>query len=130
MWHRLVGGVVVIVAALAAVPAWAVPKSWNDGTGGWSTGANWTPSGVPAGGDSASIVFSDDVARTVTYDYTGPAATLTSLTLDMLGAGTNLVTLDMQANALTTNGGQDIGSSGRALFTQSGGINTVNTLPL
>lgn len=116
--------IVLFMVAFAASSR-AVTKNWNDGTGNWSDGANWTPAGVPAAGDVASIAFADDVARTITYDYTGPAITLSHVDLDLSGPGTNSVMLAMSANALTTNSGEIIGDLGRAMFDHSGGTNTV-----
>lgn len=107
-----------------ALSAHAATKDWNAGTGNWSDGANWTPAGVPAASDTVKVVFSNDVARTVTYDFTGPAITLGPVTVDMTGAGTNAATLSMAANSLTTNSGEIIGDVGRAIFDHSGGTNT------
>ena len=115
--------IAMVVVALA-VNAQAALKDWGDGTGNWSDGANWNPTGVPAAGDTVNISFSDDVARTVTYDYIGPAIALGPLTVDMTGAGTNATTLSMAANVLTT-AGESIGPSGRGIFEQSGGVHTV-----
>ena len=124
---RYFRGLVAIVLGLVAVPGWAAVKDWNDGSDNWSNGAAWTPAGVPGASDTVNIVFGDDVARTVTYDYTGPAITLGLLSVDMTGAGTNATTLTMAANALTTSGGERIGQNGRGTFTQSGGTHTINT---
>ena len=115
----------MFVALSVVLPAHAVIKDWNDGTGNWSEPANWTPAGVPEAGDDTNIVFNDDVARTVTYDYTGPAVMLGPLTIDMTGAGTNATTLSMGANALSTNSGEYIGEDGRGTFDQSGGTHTL-----
>jgi hypothetical protein len=115
----------VCVALLIALPAKAVTKNWNDGTGNWSEPTNWTPAGVPGAGDIASIEFVDDVARTVTYDYTGPAIALSHVSIDLAGVGANSITLSMSANALTTNSGELIGSLGRGTLDHSGGTNTI-----
>jgi hypothetical protein len=115
----------MIVALSLVLPAHAVIKDWNDGTGIWSEPTNWTPAGVPAAGDTVNVVFADDVARTVTYDYTGPATMLGPLTIDMSGAGTNATTLSMAANTLSTNSGEHIGVDGRGTFDQSGGTHTL-----
>jgi fibronectin-binding autotransporter adhesin len=117
---------VLVGSWLVAVSAWAATKNWNDGTDNWSNGADWTPAGVPGAGDAVNIVFADGVARTVTYDYTGPAVTLDSLTLDLTNAGANASTLSMSANNLSTRG-EIIGVNGVATFTQSGGSNSVNS---
>ena len=96
IWLSVFGMLVV------ASPAGATTKDWNDVSGNWANGGSWTPIGVPAAGDNVNIVFGDDVARTVTYDYAGPDITLGTLTLDMVGLGTNGVTLTMAANSLKT----------------------------
>src|SRR5688500_4049054 len=70
----------VAAAVLAAAPAaQAITRSWIAGSGNWNTVGSWNPSGVPAAGDSARVSASDGVHRIVTYDYTGPALTLTSV---------------------------------------------------
>ena len=125
MWRHLIGCAVGVVLLAVAVPASAVIKDWNDGSDNWSVAANWTPAGVPGAGDVVKIVFNDDVARTVTYDYTGPAVTLGSLNIDMTGAGTNATTLSMGSGTLTTSG-ETIGNFGRGTFNQSGGTHTVS----
>jgi T5SS/PEP-CTERM-associated repeat protein len=103
----------------------AASRSWNAGTGNWSTGANWTVAGVPAAGDTVSIgPFATGVARTVTYDYTGAAVTLNSLAVDLTGAGTTTTTLAMSANNLTSTF-EYVGYNGRGTFEQSGGTNTI-----
>ena len=50
----------------AAVPALA--KNWAGGTSNWNVPGNWSPAGVPIAGEAVNIVFTDDTARTVTYD--------------------------------------------------------------
>ena len=94
---RSLRGLVVIVLGFVAGPCWATNKDWNDGSDNWSNAALWTPAGVPGAGDTVNISFSDDVARTVSYDYTGPAITLGFLNVDMMGAGTNASTFSMSA---------------------------------
>src|SRR5262245_36407005 len=93
-------GLAVLVFALVAVEGRATNKDWNDGSDVWSNALDWTPNGVPGAGDTVNISFADDVARTVTYDYTGPAVTLGYVSMDMTGAGTNANTLSMSANTL------------------------------
>lgn len=105
---------------VAASPAGAATKDWSDVSGNWANGGSWTPIGVPAAVDTVNIVFGDDVARTVTYDYTGPDITLGTLTLDMIGPGSNGVTLSMAANSLKTSA-TTIGADGRATFNLTGG---------
>jgi hypothetical protein len=113
MSYRSLGSLVVLSLWLVAASAWAATKDWNDGTDNWSNAAAWTPAGVPGAGDTVNVVFADDTARTVTYDYTGPAITLASLNVDLTGMGTNSTTLSMAANALSTTGSEQIGQNGR-----------------
>jgi hypothetical protein len=44
-----------VALCLAAGSARAVDKHWNAASGTWSTGANWSPSGVPLAADRALI---------------------------------------------------------------------------
>jgi hypothetical protein len=113
-----------------ASPLWAATKDWSDGSDNWSTDAAWTPVGVPAAGDNAHIIFSDGVARTVTYDYAGPAIVLGNVSVDLTGPGTDATILTMSAGELTTSFGQSIGPNGRGTFNQTGGKNSLNTLAL
>ena len=123
-------GLVLAGMWLVTVPAFAAIKDWNDGSDNWSNAAAWTPAGVPGTGGHAHIVFGDGVARTVTYDYAGPAITLGNVSVDLTGPGIDATTLTMPAGNLTTNLGQSIGSNGRGTFNQSGGTNSLSTLAL
>jgi hypothetical protein len=87
----------------------------------------------PGAGDDANIIGASIFNFTVTYDYTGSAVTLNSLTVDQAGTAfvTHGATLSMAANKLfasTENIGDSSngGSNGRGTFTQSGGVNHVN----
>lgn len=121
---------VLLAVCLVASPLRAITKDWNDSTGNWSNDASWTPAGVPATGDNAHIVFSDGVARTITYDYTGPAIALGNVFVDLTGPGTDATTLTMSAGELTTSFGQSIGPNGRGIFNQTGGKNSLSTIAL
>ena len=113
-----------LILSLTVRHALGVTKTWNDGNGNWSTSGNWTPSGVPGAGDVVNVTVSDPfLSRTITYDYTGTAITLNSLSVDNVGAGTP--TLSMAANVLTSSGNESIGNAGRGAINQSGGTNTV-----
>src|SRR5947209_3753128 len=84
---RLAGWLALSAAAATAIPAmraFAVEKDWKAavGSGNWSTAANWLQGNIPASFDDAVIVHNDSTNRIVTYDYTGIAITLSSLTLD------------------------------------------------
>jgi T5SS/PEP-CTERM-associated repeat protein len=117
-------GVVVMQSSVAT----AVTKNWEVNNGLWTGlggfGTNWNPDGVPVGGDTAVISFSDLTSRTVTYDYTGPAVTLTQLTLDQTGSVFQQSTLAMSANALASVY-ELVGVYGRGTLNQSGGTNTI-----
>src|SRR5689334_17632419 len=127
MSHYRLGRFLIVILSLVALPLSAAEKDWNDGSDNWSNPAAWTPAGVPAAGDDAIISFNDDVARTITYDYTGPDVVLNSLTVDLQGAVTNTITLSMAANSLTANI-EFIGLNGSGTFNQSGGTNTAGSL--
>ncbi|MEZ6191397.1 MAG: hypothetical protein R3C45_08925 [Phycisphaerales bacterium] len=94
-------------------------KNWNAGSGNWSTPTNWTLAGVPALNDTVNIKPSDGVARTINYDIVSP--TLTYLTVELTGAGTNRVTFNTNGNNLSLVNGFVIGDVGRATFNQTGG---------
>ncbi|MFI5378547.1 MAG: beta strand repeat-containing protein, partial [Tepidisphaerales bacterium] len=123
-----------LAAALAILqgrsfPVAAATVNWTDGTSNWSLATNWTtlPSAhnVPGAGDTVNIALTDGVSRTITYDYTGAAVTLGSLTLDLTGGSGSATTLSMAANSLTANG-ETIGNSGSGTLTQTAGTNTDN----
>ena len=46
---------VCVALALAATSAYATSYTWNGVNGVWTTGTNWTPTGVPTTGDTAFI---------------------------------------------------------------------------
>ena len=80
----------------------AVAKNWNVVNGNWSVPGNWSPSGLPASGEATNIVFTNGVARTVTYDVAAPSLGL--LTIDLTGAGATTNTLSIP-NSLTLQAG-------------------------
>ena len=125
------------VAALAAAGASllfsaaadAVTRTWTAGSGNWSNGADWSPTGVPTSGDVAEIVNDDATNRTVNYDYSGNAVTLNSLLL--LNSGTASDTFSMPGNSLSATNewvGFDPTNdvSGGATFAQTGGENSIS----
>jgi hypothetical protein len=101
---------------------------WIPDTGGnWSVAANWS-TGVPVAGDFVDIEESDNDARTVGYDYTGPPVTLSGLYIDLTDGTTTTTatnTLSITANTLTVGDGhaEDVGISGNGAINQSGGTN-------
>jgi T5SS/PEP-CTERM-associated repeat protein len=97
------------------------------GSGNWSAAGSWNPGSVPAAGDAVYVAFSDGVNRNINYDYTGPAVTLYSLTIDLTNAtGSATTEFSMSANNLTVNGFEQVGNKGVGTFNQSGGNNTIN----
>ncbi|MCC7083591.1 MAG: hypothetical protein IT427_01130, partial [Pirellulales bacterium] len=116
----------LLIALLHSHDAMGVSRDWIAADGDWSLATNWSPAGVPAGGDVVSIGFGDGVARSVAYDYTGPAVTLTSLGLDLTGSAENATTLTLaDHNLRATN--QYVGYNGNGAIEQSGGTNTVDS---
>lgn len=104
-------------------------KSWADGTGNWNVGANWSPASVPTAGEAVNIVFTDGVARTVTYNVAAPALGL--LAIDLTGPGSAASTLSMPNNFNLTVSGIVVGghngvtvTAGRGAMTQAGGTTT------
>jgi len=96
-------------------------------SGNWSAAGSWNPGIVPAAGDAVYLAFSDGVNRNITYDYTGPAATLYSLSIDLTNAtGAATTQFSMSANNLTVSAFEQVGNRGVATFNQSGGNNTIN----
>jgi len=96
-------------------------------SGNWSAASSWNPGSVPVAGDAVYLAFSDGVNRNITYDYTGAAVTLYSLTIDLANAtGAATTEFSMSANNLTVNGVEEIGQRGVGTFNQSGGVNTIN----
>ena len=97
------------------------------GSGNWSTAGSWSTGIVPTTGDAAYISYADGANRSFSYDYSGSAVSLYSVTLDLLkGTGTATTALTMAGNKLTVSGFEMIGHNGVGLFNQSGGTNTVN----
>jgi hypothetical protein len=92
--------------------------------GNWNVPANWSTTTVPVAGDTVNIIESDNIGRTITYDYPG-SITLGPLTIDLTGSTTATTTLSMSANTLSTSV-ETVGNNGSGIFTQSGGSNSDN----
>ena len=102
-------------------------SQWIGGNSNWSNDSNWAPTGVPVAGNNVNITSTLGVTQTITYDYTGSAQTLGTLTLDLTGgSGSASEIFSMSANNLTA-GIENVGLAGAAVFNQSGGTNTVGT---
>src|SRR3954466_6033529 len=123
---RRVGASLIVAAAVQAVGpvhrALGVTRNWTGGVGGagisWSVAGNWSPSGGPTSGDGLLIPRVNDSDPLVVYDYTGPAVTLSSLTLSCTPFGGTPGTsyLSIGGNSLSANteilgdsGGTNIG---------------------
>jgi hypothetical protein len=127
------------VGVAMALPAWvaATTYQWIGGSANWGTAANtgWSPTGLPNNGDTANVTNTLGLTQTITYNYTGTALTMNTLTLDALGgSNTGSETLSMAANNISATsefvGDSGSASKGNALFNQSGGTNTAADLYL
>ncbi len=122
---------VVALLGLATLPAaGAVSRNWIGGTGTWddTTGANWSPSGVPVNGDTAQIATPG-----VSVAYTAANLSGTGLNefhLMNTGTGTSTFTLDgtdlLPATRVVSvgrwaTGAATLNLTGNALVTISGG---------
>jgi hypothetical protein len=120
--------------------SFASPKSWLGGSGNWSNGAHWSPSGAPANGDDitinpgGTIIITIDIAgpfllnsllisnnTTVTFDCPATRNFTLSSTSSvmpglMIGAGSTL-TID----------GSNVGTNNSTLFI-SGGAGVIGTI--
>jgi len=107
--------IVLISATLGAVPglALATTYNWNGGFGNWNSGGNWIPFGIPRVGDIANVTNTLGAAQTVTYNYTGTAVALNTLTIDLSGnTGAGSETLAISTNDALTAGIENVGYSG------------------
>lgn len=116
-----------LAAATALVSfssAGAATDTWIAGSGNWSDAGNWS-GGVPVNGSSVLIGETDGVARTITYDYTGPTAEI-ELLVSLDGAtGSSADTISMSANTLTAFD-PVFGNHGNGAMDQSGGTFTTD----
>jgi hypothetical protein len=138
--HRLRRSSIVILAAAVCVQwthrAQGATESWTGTTGNWAVAGNWS-SGVPAAGDTVNITDDDNTSRNITYNYTGSAIILGTLTVDNDGpSGTNTLSMTGTGTALAASN-ENIGDSGTstlqgfAVMTQSVGTNSItNTIAL
>ncbi|MGD0767930.1 MAG: hypothetical protein ABSB42_07005 [Tepidisphaeraceae bacterium] len=108
-------------------------ETWTAGSGNWATTANWNSGAgpVPAAGDTVNITNDDSTSRIITYNYTGSAITLGSLTIDNDGLGTNTLSMTSSGTYLAA-GNEYIGDSnsstlpGWGVLIQSLGTNAVS----
>src|SRR5450755_3776389 len=84
------------ISVLCRIPgAKAATYFWKQAitNGTWSNGANWSAAssagsdnaGVPGDLSTVNITLADGISRTITYDYTGPAVTVSLLQIDLNG---------------------------------------------
>jgi hypothetical protein len=111
----------VIVSARAAQ---AATENWIGGISDWNSSGNWDIGVVPGAGDTVNVINTLGVVQSVSYDYTGTAVTLNTLTIDLLGAPLSANTLAISANSLSA-GAEYFGYAGNGAVVQSGGTNTV-----
>jgi fibronectin-binding autotransporter adhesin len=112
--------------SLAAWPAYAInTDNWKGGSSNWNNSANWSSNAVPGAGDIVNVTGTNGFSFTVSYDYTGSALTVGTLTIDLTNSGaTGSAALSMTGNTLSSVN-EMIGVSGVGLFNQSGGANSV-----
>jgi hypothetical protein len=128
----------IFLAASAAGAFWTqrancATETWTAGSANWAALANWNSGSgpVPGNGDTVDIANADNTNRTITYNYTGSAVTLSSLTVDNDGGGTDTLSMTSTGLALSATN-ETIGDSGSLVIggtgvvNQSVGANTVN----
>ncbi|HZZ42214.1 MAG TPA: NF038122 family metalloprotease [Tepidisphaeraceae bacterium] len=95
--------------------------------GNWSVASAWTNSSVPTTGDGVYLSFNDGAPHSINYDYTGPAITLYSITVDLLSASSHstATTFTMTSGTITESGFEMVGHQGNGVFIQSGGTHTI-----
>src|SRR6516165_7156638 len=108
---------VVFCAVLFVASGFAVSKTWNGGTGNWSNGADWTPSGIPGVSDTVTI-DSTGANDNVTLDTTGSVNTLTLGHAS--GTHTSLLTDAGVAENRSTPGTLTVNKPGTLTFTGGG----------
>ena len=111
-----------ILAALGILGADYAPLarganySWNVSSGTWSTAADWNPATVPGPADTAWVVNGGS-----TTISSGVSATCGTLALG--GALSGSVQLVSGGSLTVPSGGEYVGYTGAATFTQTGGTN-------
>ena len=124
----------VAAAPFSAAAVGAITDNWTDGTGNWSTPANWSANLAPAAGDTVNIAF---LQRVSSHHHHLRLHRLQHhpvvlLTIDLSGVAFSNAILTQAANNLAatteTIGAGSISPSDGAVFNQSGGTNTTATL--
>jgi hypothetical protein len=65
------GGLVCAVCLVGSAAAQVVTSVWSVGSGGWNTGGNWNPSGVPASDNNTRVEFNTGAGGVVDQDTSG-----------------------------------------------------------
>jgi fibronectin-binding autotransporter adhesin len=116
---------IAFASALATLPVVAAAQTdnWTGNAGSsWSNAGNWS-NGVPTtANETVNIVNANTTS--INYDYSGAAVTFSILTLDNTAGGAE--TLSMSNFNLSSNNIEYVGYSGKALFNQSGGVNSTD----
>src|SRR5437016_493603 len=98
---------VVAVALVCPPAASAVNRVWirGAGTGIWSNGANWSPTGAPQPNDSVFVTAADSFTKVAAFDSSsfGMLNQFSSINIDESGPGTIKllqISEDLQAGLL------------------------------
>jgi fibronectin-binding autotransporter adhesin len=114
---------------------------WNS-TADWSITVNGSSgAAIPTTGDSVFITTTDGINRMISYDYSGAAVALGSLTINQNNHGaatanTNTLLLNNSSDSLSVTGLEDLGYSGlnnnygTGVISQSAGTNTIGNSAL
>src|SRR5437667_6222733 len=125
MSHLIVISAIALMIFAPFAGARAVNRVWIHGAGSglWSTGSNWAPTGARQPGDSVFVTSSDSFAKTAIFDSSsfGTFNQFQTVTIDESGTG-NIKLLQI-AEAI---GGVNlkIGLSGPATYDFQGGTCT------
>jgi hypothetical protein len=135
--RRQIGPLFLAASAVCLQLAHGAPgatESWTVNSGSWATASNWNSGAgpVPGAGDTVDITTDDGTDHVVTYNYTGSAITLNSLTVDNDGVGTNTLSMTGSGTALASTNeyfGDSSSSTlpGYGVVIQSAGSNAVTT---
>ncbi len=111
-----------------APPAEPTLDTWSASSGNWSAASSWSMSSVPAAAQAAYLTSGDTHVRTVTYDYTGAAATLADLLVNSDGTSSanGSMTLSQSQDTLRTQTEEIWARYATAAVNQSGGSHFVN----
>ena len=124
-------------AALSALRARAATYQWIGGTSGtWGIAPTnvWSPTGLPNTGDTVNITSTLGTTQTITYNYSGTALSIQSLTIDLThgSASTSEILSLPNTESLSASvesiGNSATGSSGSGSIAQSAGTNTIGSV--